>query len=206
MDDTTRIAAAQLARMRGMTRYYHERFFSDVRFSIIAVGALLLAGWWQVDEAFLLVPVVALIGAVATAFDASYLIFARQYAARLETVLNERVGTEVLVAAELETTYLFPLDSRKIVTAAFGEGFTWFGFVTLFYTAMGVAAFGFGLALGLPVQRQHADVWGIAYIAVLTVAGLLSLATGWWWFVGGEGEQRLRTRLDASFPPGGETR
>ena len=33
MDDRTRLRAAQLGRMRGMTRYYHERFFSDVRHS-----------------------------------------------------------------------------------------------------------------------------------------------------------------------------
>jgi hypothetical protein len=200
MDDATRIAARQLARMRGMTRYYHERFFSDIRFSTIASLGLFLIGWWQVPEAFLLVPVVALIGAVQTAFDASYLIFARQYAARLETDLNRRLDEEVLIAAELESTYLFPLDARKIVTARFGPDFTWFGFVTLFYTGVGVATFAFGAALALPVLRDHDPRWGVIYATLVTVATLAAVITGWWWFVGGEGERRLRAVLDRTFP------
>ncbi len=199
MDDVSRIAAQQLGRMRGMTRYYHERFFSDIRFSIIASVALLLIGWWEIPEAFLLVPVVALIGAVASSFDASYLIFARQYAARLERRLNENVGETVLVAAELETTYLFPLDKRKIVTARFGDDFTWFGFVTLFYTAIGATTYVFGAALALPVLRDHDAIWGVAYTAVLVLATLAALIVGWWWFVGGEGERRLAAVLDRTF-------
>jgi hypothetical protein len=199
MDDTTRFAARQLARMRGMTRYYHERFFSDIRFSMIAGIVLLLAGWWQVPEAFLLVPVVALIGAVQTAFDASYLIFARQYAARLESEINRRLGTDVLVAAELESTYLFPLDDRKIVTARLGVDFTWFGFVTLFYTGVGAATYAFGVALALPVLRDHDPLWGVIYATTVAVATLAAIIIGWWWFVGGEGERRLAAVLDRNF-------
>ena len=49
MDDSTRIAAQQLGRMRGMTRYYHEQFFSDVRYSTLATAALLdsMASNWR---------------------------------------------------------------------------------------------------------------------------------------------------------------
>ncbi len=42
-----------------MTRQYHDRFFSDVRFTAASVLALFVLGWWEVEEAFLLVPVVA---------------------------------------------------------------------------------------------------------------------------------------------------
>jgi hypothetical protein len=199
MKDSTRIAAQQLGRMRGMTRYYHEQFFSDVRYSTLAAATLLLVGWWQVPEAFLLVPVLALIGAAQTAFDASYLIFARQYAARLEQAINADLETGVLVAAELEASYLFPLDERKIVTARFGPDFTWFGFMTLFYTAIGVASYAFGAALALPVLRNHDPLWGVAYTIVLVVLTLAALIVGWWWFVGGEGERRLEAILDESF-------
>ena len=201
MDDATRIAAQQLSRMRGMTRYYHERFFSDIRFSMIAGLSLLLIGWWDVPEAFLLLPFVALIGAVQTSFDASYLIFARHYATRLEATVNRDLGRDLLVAARLESAYLFPLDKRKIVTARVGEDFTWFGFVTLFYTAIGASAFGFGVALALPVLRDHARLWGVAYTMGLVLAALAALIIGWWWFVGGEGERRLETVLDEHFEP-----
>ncbi len=199
MNDSTRIAAQQLGRMRGMTRYYHERFFSDVRYSTTVTVALLLVGWWEVPEAFLLVPVIALVGAAQTAFDASYLIFARQYAARLERRINADLGDQLLVAADLEATYLFPLDERKIVTARFGPDFTWFGFMTLLYTAVGVASYAFGAALSLPVLRDHDPLWGVAYTVVLVSLTLAALIIGWWWFVGGEGERRLKKVLDEAF-------
>lgn len=196
---TRRLAAAQLRRMRGMTRFYHERFFADIRFTTVSVFSLFVVGWWQVEEAFLLVPVAALLGAIATAFDASYLIFARQYAARLEGFLDD--GSGPLVAARLEAVYLFPLDRRKVVTAAFGADFTWFGFVTLAYTLVGVAAGVFGFFLGYPILRAHGSVWANAYLACLGTALLATLAAGVWWFVAGEGERRLRRVLDDRFPP-----
>lgn len=197
--DADRLAADQLARMRGMTRYYHGRFFADVRFTTTAGLVLLVAGWWAVPEAFLLVPVVALLGAVLTAFDASYLIFARHYAARLEGYLDRRSESRVLVAAALEDAYLFPLDRPKIVAAAVGPGFSWFGFVTLFLTGLGGALFGFGLALGLPVAFEHGTAWAAWYLAVLGSMSAAAVATGSWWFLGGTGERRLREVLDGRF-------
>jgi hypothetical protein len=197
MDDRIRVRAEQLGRMRGMTRYYHERFFSDVRFVAVAGIALFVVGWWEVPEAFLLIPPIALFGAAMTAFDASYLLFARHYAARLEADLNEALGPDTLLAARVEDTYLFPLNDRKIVVAAFGSGFTWFGFMTLFITAFGIAAFGFGLALGWPVLVDHGSGWAVAYLGVLGAATIAALAVGIWWFVGGEGERRLQAVLGA---------
>lgn len=196
MDDRLRLKAEQLGRMRSMTRYYHERFFSDVRFATITVVALFVVGWWEVEEAFLLVPFVALAGATMTAFDASYLLFARHYAARLEADLNTAVGDGTLLAARIEDTYLFPLNQRKIVVLAFGSGFTWFGFMTLLITTFGLTAFIFALALALPVLFDHGPLWTISYFAVLGVLTLGALGVGLWWFVGGEGERRLGSVLD----------
>jgi hypothetical protein len=61
----------QLSRMRAMTAMYHRRFFLDVNPTTVLILVLFVVGWWGVEEAFLLVPVVALIGAVQTAFDSS---------------------------------------------------------------------------------------------------------------------------------------
>ncbi len=199
MKDATSLAAAQLRRMRGMNRYYHERFFGDVRFITVGVVVLFVIGWWEVPFAFLLIPPLTLIGAAQTAFDASYLIFSRHYAARLERYLNQEVGSAVLIAHELEEEYLFPLSSRKIVTAAFGRGFSWFGFMTLFYTALGVLAFAFGLALGWHSLTDAGTGWTVAYLAALGVSGATALVVGWWWFVSGTGERRLSTVLDEYF-------
>ena len=138
----------QLSRMRGMTAMYHRRFFLDVNITTVLILVLFVVGWWGVEQAFLLVPVVALIGAVQTAFDSSYLVFARWYASYLERYLNERVGERIHVAAELEDAYLFELGTPKIVTIPIGGGFTWFSYVTIFYTVIGAFAYLFGLVLG----------------------------------------------------------
>ncbi len=202
MNDATRLAAAQLGRMRGMTNSYHRRFFGDIRFGLAAILVLFGVAFWEVEALFLAVPVVALWVAVQTAFDASYLIFARQYAARLETYLNGRVGETVLVGAHLEADYLFPHDRRKIVTAAFGKSFSWFGFVTLFFTALGGAAGIFGLLLGWPFLTDSGDGWAVGYLATLGSLTAVALGVGGWWFVGGEGERRLSAVLDEAFPRG----
>ncbi len=178
-----------------MNRFYHERFFSDVRFTTTAALALFVVGAWEVPLAFLLVPPVALLGAAQTAFDASYLIFSRHYATTLEKRLNKSAGANVLVAHQMEASYLFPLNTRKIVVAELGSGFSWFGFMTLLYTAAGVAAFAFGLALGWSTLMDAGDAWPVAYLGTLGMLGISSLVVGVWWFVGGVGERRLAAVL-----------
>jgi hypothetical protein len=80
MEASAELTARQLSRMRGMTALYHRRFFFDVNLTTVLVVGLFVVGWAGVEQAFLLVPVVALIGAIQTAFDSSYLTFARWYA------------------------------------------------------------------------------------------------------------------------------
>ncbi|MDJ0954548.1 MAG: hypothetical protein QNJ81_12795 [Acidimicrobiia bacterium] len=205
MVDPAKLATAQLARMRGMNRFYHERFFADVRFTTTAILALFVIGAWEVPLAYLLIPPVALLGAAQTAFDASYLIFSRHYAATLEQRLNEQTGANVLVAHEMERRYLFPLNTRKIVVADLGAGFSWFGYMTLLYTAAGVAALCFGLALGWSTLWDAGGAWPAAYLGTLGLLGLSALAVGTWWFLAGTGERRLDAvmqlvRLDAEPP------
>jgi hypothetical protein len=199
MEDRLRIAAMQLSRMRGMTAMYHRRFFLDVNLTTVLVLALLVAGWWGVEPAFLLVPVVALIGAVQTAFDSAYLIFARWYAAYLERYLNDRLGERIHVAAELEATYLFDLGTTKIVTIPIGRGFTWFSYVTIFYTVVGAFAYVFGLLLGWDTLMSAPAPIAILYLIGLFGLTIASLLVGIWWFVGGEGERRLERVLEGRF-------
>jgi hypothetical protein len=193
------LAHEQLKRMRGMTRYYHDRFFSDVRAIAIAVVSLLVVGFWAVPEAFLLVPVVTVLGANQTAFDASYLYMARHYSARLEVEVNSGMRRKILVGADLEDRYLFPLAKRKIVSIGFGADFTWFGWMTIVYTFLGALAFVAGLALGWGSLVSSGVQWSAFYLASLTFLVLGSVVAGWWWFVSGVGESRLLETLDAQF-------
>ena len=194
MDELT-IVAAQLERMRGMTRYYHEQFFSDTRNVVIGVLALFVVGWAIAPQAFLLIPVLALIGANQTAFDASYLYFARHYASALERSINEELGARWLVGAELEDRYLFPLSVPKIVTIRVGSQFSWFGWMTVLFTLAGAVAFVAGLALGWSVLENAGTEWTVFYLVSLGSLTIASLATGYWWFAAGEGERRLREVL-----------
>ncbi len=184
-----------------MNAAYHRRFFSDIRFTVVATVAILALGAGLDDVFYLAVPVVALLGAAQTAFDASYLIFSRHYATRLERYLNSRVEEPVLVANLLEDSYLFPLGKRKIVTLALGSGFSWFGWMTALYTLTGVAAYGTGAYLSLRVLEDIGSRT-LAAVYLISLAGLtvFTLGVGLWWFVGGEGERRLTTILDAEFP------
>ena len=179
-----------------MTRYYHERFFADIRYTALGVIVLLLLGFWSIAEAFLVVPVVALLGANQTAFDASYLFMARRYAAALEKEINGAMRRTILVGAELEDRYLVPLDSKRLVGVAFGSGFSWFGWMTVLYTVLGIMAFLLGLWLAWDVLDGPGRL-----IYLLAVGGLSlgSLAVGWWWFVMGEGQQRLDDVIEQSF-------
>jgi len=189
----------QLSRMRGMTAMYHRRFFLDVNLTTVLILVLFVVGWWGVEQAFLLVPVVALIGAVQTAFDSSYLVFARWYAAYLERYLNERVGERIHVAAELEDAYLFELGAPKIVTIPIGGGFTWFSYVTIFYTVVGAFAYLFGLVLGWDTLMAAPLPVILLYSLGLYGMTIASLLVGIWWFVGGKGERRLQRVLEGRF-------
>lgn len=193
------LAHEQLKRMRGMTRYYHDRFFSNVRYVTTAAIALFILGFWAVPEAFLLVPVVALIGGNQTAFDASYLYFARHYAAELEIEVNQSLRRRILVGAELENRYLFPLSRAKVVAVGKGADFTWFGWMTLLYTALGILAFAAGMTLGWATLAEAGTGWQIFYLGGVGALTLGSVVSGWWWFVTGTGERRLREVLETRF-------
>lgn len=199
MTDSFRLAEQQLARMRGMTGQYHQQFFRDIAVTSVLTLALFVLAWWQVPQAFLLIPVVTLLGAVQTAFDSSYLMFARWYASYLERYLNDRVGERILVAASLESTYLFPLGSRKVVTIPVGAGFSWFSLVTIMYTVIGAVAYVFGLVLGWDVLSAASATIQILYLVPLIGLTVAVLGVGLWWFVGGEGERRLQAVLDTEF-------
>ncbi|HEU4319910.1 MAG TPA: hypothetical protein VFS66_07490 [Acidimicrobiia bacterium] len=190
------LAHEQLARMRGMTRYYHERFFADTRSTAFGVIVLALVGFWSVPEAFLLIPIVALLGANQTAFDASYLFMARSYASALEAEINAAMRRRVLVGSELEDRYLVPLRSRKLVGVAFGSDFSWFGWMTILYTVLGIAAFVSGLWLGWDVLVGAARIVYLAFLGALTGVSLL---VGRWWFVSGVGQSRLDDVLRTRF-------
>jgi len=91
----------------------------------------------------------------------------------------------LLIAHKLENNYFFPIQDKKIVVAALGKSFTWFGFVTLFITTYGIGFFIYGF---MNIDYSQSTT----YTLVLLISSLITLLVGYWWFVYGEGEKRLR--------------
>lgn len=182
-----------------MNAAYHQRFFSDIRFTTLLTLGLFAFGLGVDDRMYLAIPIVALIGACQTAFDANYLIFSRHYAARLERFINTELDRDILVAHRMEDVYLFPLDRPKLVTVAFGrQGFSWFGFMTVLYTLVGAGTYAVGLTLSLGVIEGNMKA-GTIYLVSLASVTVIALVVGVWWFPAGEGERRLSVVLDTAF-------
>ena len=188
MDELT-ILNNQLSRMRSMNKYYHDQFLFDVRilfFFTIIFHYLALTN----NMAYMLIPFISLFGSVLLAFHAHYLIFSRNYSEFIEIKMNKILGNDVLIAHKLENKYLFPINDRKIVVAKLGSEFTWFGFVTLFITFIGISSYVYSI-----VRLLNTDINSNYYIFIGLIT-LITLIIGIWWFLLGNGENRLEKVFD----------
>ena len=183
MDEIT-ILNNQLSRMRSMNKYYHDQFLFDVRilfFFTIIFHYLALTN----NTAYMLIPFVSLFGSVLLSFHAHYLIFSRNYSEFIEIKLNNILGNDVLIAHKLENSYLFPIKDRKIVVAKLGSDFSWFGYVTLFITFIGISSYVYSI---VSLLNTEISLYYYLFIAIIT---LITLIIGIWWFLLGNGEKRL---------------
>ena len=174
----------QLSRMRSMNKYYHDQFLFDVRilfFFTIIFHYLALTN----NTAYMLIPFVSLFGSVLLSFHAHYLIFSRNYSEFIEIKLNNILGNDVLIAHKLENSYLFPIKDRKIVVAKLGSDFSWFGYVTLFITFIGISSYVYSI---VRLLNTEISLYYYLFIALIT---LITLIIGIWWFLLGNGEKRL---------------
>ena len=188
MDEIT-ILNNQLSRMRSMNKYYHDQFLFDVRilfFFTIIFHYLALTN----NMAYMLIPFISLFGSVLLAFHAHYLIFSRNYSEFIEIKMNKILGNDVLIAHKLENKYLFPINDRKIVVAKLGSEFTWFGFVTLFITFIGISSYVYSI-----VRLLNTGINSNYYIFIGLIT-LITLIIGIWWFLLGNGENRLEKVFD----------
>ena len=188
MDEIT-ILNNQLSRMRSMNKYYHDQFLFDVRilfFFTIIFHYLALTN----NTAYMLIPFVSLFGSVLLSFHAHYLIFSRNYSEFIEIKLNNILGNDVLIAHKLENKYLFPINDRKIVVAKLGSDFSWFGYVTLFITFIGISSYVYSI---VSLLNTEISLYYYLFIALIT---LITLIIGIWWFLLGNGENRLEKVFD----------
>ncbi len=123
----------------------------------------------------------------------------RWYAQYLERYLNDRLGERIHVASDLEAVYLYELGTPKIVTIPITGEFTWFSFVTIFYTLIGALAYVFGFVLGWDTLMDAPPAVVAVYLVSVIGLTVAALGFGLWWFVGGVGERRLEQVLEDGF-------
>ncbi len=182
--DELNILNSQLTRMRQMNNFYHKQFLLDLRLLFFFTVIFFYLSRTNIN-ALLIIPFVSLFGAVLLSFHAHYLIFSRNYSQYLEEKINKINGNDVLIGHKLENSYLFPIQDRKIVVAKLGTDFTWFSFVTLFITFLGISAYIFALRELIIIKY---DVFYIYFLLLIT---LVTLFIGIWWFLLGNGEKKL---------------
>ena len=179
----------QLKRMRAMNKFYHHQFLVDVRLFFGLSMILLFLSFNQVKVSYLL-PFIALFGSVILAFHAYYLIFSRHYSEFLEKKINKLSKSQIFITHELENSYFFPLNDKKIVVAKLGKNFTWFSFVTLFITFYGICVYTYGMFNIYTVLKNL----NIFYFIILIT--LVTFFVGYWWFINNIGEKRMELIYD----------
>jgi len=182
--DEINILNSQLTRIRQMNNFYHKQFLLDVRLLFFFTVIFFYLSRTNIN-ALLIIPFLSLFGSVLLSFHAHYLIFTRNYSQFLEEKINKINGNDVLIGHKLENSYLFPIQDRKIVVAKLGSDFTWFGFVTLFITFLGISAYIFALR-ELIIMK-----YDVIYLFFLVLITLVTLFVGIWWFLLGNGEKKL---------------
>tara|TARA_B100000945_G_scaffold312610_1_gene307403 strand:+ start:1304 stop:1879 length:576 start_codon:yes stop_codon:yes gene_type:complete len=182
--DEINILNNQLSRMRSMNKYYHDQFLFDVRilfFFTLIFHYLAFSN----SSVYMLIPFISLFGSVLLAFHAHYLIFSRNYSEFIEININNIQGKDVLIAHKLENAYLFPIKEKKIVVAKLGTEFTWFGYVTLFITFIGISSYVYSI---INLLNTDTSLYFFIFIGLIT---LITFIIGIWWFLLGNGEKRL---------------
>ena len=182
--DEINILNNQLSRIRAMNRYYHHQFLIDLRIFFITTCIFYYLSFSN-SNVYAVIPIISLFGSVVLSFHAHYLIFSRNYSQFIEEKINKINGKEVLIAHKLENNYFFPINDRKIVVASVGKNFSWFGFVTLFITFFGLSSYIYS------IYRLITDGFNNNYTLLILFITLITLITGLWWFLLGNGEERL---------------
>lgn len=189
----------QLERMRSMQYAYHQKFFAWILGSGLVFLVLLL---WPAPYAGALVPFLVVTAGMQAAFYLHFCDFARVHARHLEDKLNVMLGRRVLLAAELEQIYFYPMDEPKLAGLLPGHPLRFFSMFTLHWLVVWVAAAFFGFMKSWEFLAVHG--WTGGWLAAAIVWAGLNVAYLAWFFLGRRYEARidrhLGTQLYRSLP------
>lgn len=179
----------QLGRMRAMQYAYHRKFFAWIALVFVLLVALVVFGG---DRGLWLVPFVVVTAGVQAAFFLHFCDFARVHAQALEAKINTLLGTRVLMGAELEADYFYPLPAARIAGFVPSDPLSFFSVYTLHWCALWAAAFA-GSLWAVLARGDSPDTWVLAGLAVAWAAingGYVA-----WYFLRGKATRRMAAQL-----------
>ena len=183
----------QLERMRAMQYAYNRKFFSLLLISSLVAGGLILWDRWMGW-------LVVCFGLVSTGVTASFFLhfcdFARVHARAIEARINGLLGSQTLIASELEADYFYPHASPKLSGFSYARPWSFFSVYTLHFCA----------AWGLMILSSAWRLWNQLDTGVWFLSALLW--SGWsavnglyllWWFGSSGAEARMARRLAEAY-------
>lgn len=156
----------QLERMRGMQYAYFSKFFWWV---IVTFFVMIYLAIYPQSFATLALPFLVVTAGVQASFYLHFVDFARVHARALERKINQLVGDQVLLGAEIEDLYFYPLDHPKMSGLSYAKPLGFFSVYTLHWC---------GLWLFFYVVGVYLSVWilGLGDLAAYTLPYYLLLA------------------------------
>jgi hypothetical protein len=170
----------QLERMRAMQYAYHNKFF----FWITLNFALLVWLYAGTDSRGLwVIPFVVVSAGVQAAFYLHFCDFARIHAAALEAKINESLGRRVLMGAELEADYFYPLPEPKVAGFIPSAPGNFFSAYTVHWTVLWAGLFLGSVWQGFAGSISPAAVWWA--LAAVSWAGINFIYVAWYFLRSG---------------------
>jgi hypothetical protein len=180
----------QLERMRAMQYAYHNKFFFWITLNFVLL-VWLYAGTG--GRGLLVIPFLVVTAGVQAAFYLHFCDFARLHAAALEKKINELLQRRVLMGAELEGMYFYPLPEPKVAGFIPSAPLNFFSGYTLHWCLLWV-----GLFL-ISVWQGYASMASpLMLVWVLAAVGWAVLNFGYvaWYFLRSGATDDVAERLE----------
>jgi hypothetical protein len=189
----------QLGRMRGLQFGYYDQFFRFLNIHLVTLILVVVAAIVFDDRAVMLVPFYAVFIGFHSAYLFSYVTLARTYATAIERRFNRDAGDHVLVAHELEATYVFAISHPRFVAWSPSNRTSFLSAETVMFTG------GLGLIVivtgtwALRVTWDIGALWGILFAVLLVAWTVGCMGFVWWYHFRSDYEMRLRRVLETRY-------
>jgi len=161
--------------------------------STLVAGGLILWDHWKGW-------LVVCFGLVSTGVTASFFLhfcdFARVHARAIEARINGLLGSQTLIASELEADYFYPHASPKLSGFSYARPWSFFSVYTLHFCAVwGLMILSSAWRLWNQLDTGVWFLWALLWSGWSAVNGLYLL----WWFGSSGAEARMARRLAEAY-------